>query len=125
MAKCLSSGAADYWVRPLRASEARVLWTRLKQVSAATALLLQGGLPAAPRSARLLGAAVAAAVGWLGSRRTAAAAAPMPAVHPTVAHQPAPINPLPMELLQESHKGSPAGDDTGSGSGNSSDAAAT
>lgn len=27
--KCLTSGAADYWVRPLRPNEVRVLWTRL------------------------------------------------------------------------------------------------
>ena len=27
--KCLSSGAADYWVRPLRPNEVRVLWTRV------------------------------------------------------------------------------------------------
>lgn len=39
VAKCLSSGAADYWVRPLRASEARVLWTRLWRQQASVAAL--------------------------------------------------------------------------------------
>lgn len=29
MARCLSLGAADYWVKPLRANEVRNLWTRL------------------------------------------------------------------------------------------------
>jgi hypothetical protein len=27
--KCLSSGAADYWVRPIRPNEIRMLWTRV------------------------------------------------------------------------------------------------
>jgi hypothetical protein len=27
--KCLSSGAADYWVRPLRTNEVEMLWTRV------------------------------------------------------------------------------------------------
>jgi PleD family two-component response regulator len=27
--KCLSSGAADYWVRPIRPNQIRMLWTRV------------------------------------------------------------------------------------------------
>lgn len=27
--RCLAAGAADFWVRPLRSNEVRVLWSRL------------------------------------------------------------------------------------------------
>ncbi|KAI3436539.1 hypothetical protein D9Q98_005956 [Chlorella vulgaris] len=33
--KCLSSGAADYWVRPLRTNEVEMLWTRVWRPQAA------------------------------------------------------------------------------------------
>ena len=47
--QCLASGAADYWVKPLRLNEVRVLWTRLwRQVGSRACVGRE------PRAARLL-----------------------------------------------------------------------
>lgn len=123
VAKCLSSGAAEYWVRPLRASEARVLWTRLwrQQVRDPTGV----GLPAWLGTAD--GSAASRATGEACARLGAAADVAVPTRStPVLASSRCTTHPAPTHAaMQESPKGPAAGDDTGSGSGNSTDAAAT
>lgn len=53
VAHCLASGAADYWVKPLRPNEVRVLWTRLWRQVGGPRLPLLSTLSAGQRSKML------------------------------------------------------------------------